>query len=1360
MALSVNDYLKKYNSLSDNKKDILSCFVLAVEDTSMSFFQSESIASTLPDRNLRDWRVADCVDMAKEGLLSKMSSSFEIPDHVLPYLFPEIFKAWPKTAMAIHKGLTAHHTLHRGFYFFAPTYRRTLRLLMLESMGQKVMDWETFNRLSYDSRIDFPVFKTLIVNPVFHQTLQKLPYQNFWLRLSEELIVKFYSLEPIPQIEEWLSSYALFFDQLSKKDPELDYSLTNLLLPNAGPVDVNNEKISSQVRNLFSLLLASDLNDTRIINDHQKSIFSTTGSKPSNFHNLSPVLGYSFLIVLLEKQELALRLSAKIFNYFTHDYELRDFTPFVFLLLNQRPKARTELKKRLSQKSYVRRWDALCLLLITAWLTDTPIDTADRQEVKEMLDRLHSGGYIIPAYELSWIANELDADPSIKKTLTQLSTRLSHNPLVSRLEKKADFEIALNAIIALTGAEKEQPDSSKYRLSYRIYSGDGIIEVYQQTRKSETWTSGKKIPLRRLAEEAVEGMTDQDREIARTLVLSKDYYSPGYYFGPNCWKAMVGHPNLFEIDNPAVPVQLLLHKPALVIDKNTKSYTLRFDVAIPPISFPIIKETETRWLFVETDELIRKISDVIPGGKMTIPLKHNALIDRTVGAVSKHLNVISDRTVDGVNSAAIVREPDNRLRVLLLPLGEGLRAQIHTKPFGDFPPYCRPGEGGGVLFTRFEKEAYKVTRNMKGEMGHLDLLLRSLEEAGLTTDNDLTLDFPDPFGALTMLELLRQASEYAVVEWPEGVKFTVTHQAGLKNLHLAVKKKGNWFDVSGELKISEDLVLDIKKLISAPRVNGQRFLELSEGNFLALSDALRHKIDEMQSLLQREKNNLNVSALALPLLLADSNDVARMKTDKASNELFQRYNQAQEMKIVIPETLEAELRPYQEEGFQWMTRLASWDAGACLADDMGLGKTVQTLALLLHRAQNGASLVVCPASVLPNWLSETNRFAPTLRVVVLNNNGRAETVASLSDGDLLITTYGLLQSEAELLGSVQWNVVVLDEAHVIKNHVTKTYGAAIGLPAMCRIALSGTPVQNRPDDLWSIFSFLNPGLLGSLSAFNTRFATPISLHDDSLQKGLLKKLIAPFLLRRLKQNVLEELPPKIEIAMSVSLSQPEMAFYEALRRQALENIATVGKSGAAHLQALTELTRLRLACCDSRLIDGAPAMPSSKQEAFLQLIEELIANKHRALVFSQFTSHLALIRKALDQKDIRYLYLDGSTPIKERGKLVIDFQKGATPLFLISLKAGGLGLNLTSADFVVHLDPWWNPAVEDQATDRAHRIGQNRPVTVYRLVAADTIEEKIIKLHHTKRELAESLLEGADAPRKVDLKELVSLIKS
>ena len=364
---------------------------------------------------------------------------------------------------------------------------------------------------------------------------------------------------------------------------------------------------------------------------------------------------------------------------------------------------------------------------------------------------------------------------------------------------------------------------------------------------------------------------------------------------------------------------------------------------------------------------------------------------------------------------------------------------------------------------------------------------------------------------------------------------------------------------------------------------------------------------------------------------------------------------------------------------------------------------------------------------------------------------------------MVVASYGLLLQEAEALGSRRWATLVLDEAQSIKNTGTKRSDARHG-PGGGTFGSSspGTPLENRLGELWNLFRFLNPGLLGSQERFLRQFAQPIERDRDKEAAARLRRRIWPFLLRRTKEKVLEELPSKTELVLRVDLSEDERAFYEGVRRSALERLQAVGPQGegGGRFALFAELMRLRRACCDVRLVAPEAGIPSSKQEAFWDLLAELRQGGHRALVFSQFVDHLALIAERLREEGVPFLYLDGGTPTTQRADLVARFQRGEGDCFLISLKAGGLGLNLTGADYVIHLDPWWNPAVEDQASDRAHRIGQARPVTVYRILARDTLEERIVELHRNKRELAEQLVgEGAESVRLSDEEVLALLLE-
>ncbi|MEM6772915.1 MAG: DEAD/DEAH box helicase, partial [Bacteroidota bacterium] len=346
----------------------------------------------------------------------------------------------------------------------------------------------------------------------------------------------------------------------------------------------------------------------------------------------------------------------------------------------------------------------------------------------------------------------------------------------------------------------------------------------------------------------------------------------------------------------------------------------------------------------------------------------------------------------------------------------------------------------------------------------------------------------------------------------------------------------------------------------------------------------------------------------------------------------------------------------------------------------------------------------------------------------------------------------------EDLASKRFTTVVLDEAQAIKNRSTKRSKAAMALNADFRMATTGTPIENHLGELWNLFRYLNPGLLGSHRHFNEQFAQPIARYDDRGRREQLRKIIQPFVLRRRKEEVLKDLPPKTEVTLNVALSPEERAFYEALRRKALDEISKVD-GASQRFTVLAQLTKLRQAACHPKMVEPSTSLSSAKLELISTTILELLDNGHKALVFSQFVKHLRLVEQWVKSSGIPYQYLDGQTPGVQRDRAVQAFQGGEGQLFLISLKAGGTGLNLTEADYVLHLDPWWNPAVEDQASDRAHRIGQQRPVTVYRFVTEDTIEEKIVKLHHEKRDLADSLLAGTESSASLTVDQMMDLIR-
>ena len=457
--------------------------------------------------------------------------------------------------------------------------------------------------------------------------------------------------------------------------------------------------------------------------------------------------------------------------------------------------------------------------------------------------------------------------------------------------------------------------------------------------------------------------------------------------------------------------------------------------------------------------------------------------------------------------------------------------------------------------------------------------------------------------------------------------------------------------------------------------------------------------------------------------------------------------------VALPPAFRGALRPYQAQGVAWLQFLRAAGLGGVLADDMGLGKTVQTLAHLAVEQAEGRldrpALIVCPTSLVPNWTLEAERFSPSLKLLSLHGPARKERFAEIGTHDLVLTTYPLLTRDHDVLTAQDWHVVVLDEAQTIKNPNAETTRQALRLKAGQRICLSGTPLQNHLGELWSLFDFLAPSFLGDAKSFRTRYRTPIEKHGDAARQLGLARRVRPFLLRRTKDEVVQELPPKTEITESIEMEPAQRAIYEGIRLAMHTKVrAAIAERGLARsgIIILDALLKLRQACCDPRLLKLPAAREgkagSAKLDRLIEMLETMLAEGRRVLVFSQFTSMLALIAPRLQEGRIDYVTLTGDTT--DRTTPVRRFQAGEVPVFLISLKAGGLGLNLTAADTVIHYDPWWNPAVEDQATDRAHRIGQQRAVFVHRLITLGTIEEKMETLKERKRALVAAVLEARE----------------
>ncbi len=532
---------------------------------------------------------------------------------------------------------------------------------------------------------------------------------------------------------------------------------------------------------------------------------------------------------------------------------------------------------------------------------------------------------------------------------------------------------------------------------------------------------------------------------------------------------------------------------------------------------------------------------------------------------------------------------------------------------------------------------------------------------------------------------------------------------------------------------------------------GESVVQLDGGGFARLpADWLKRYGDRIADLLAARDPRGRVARHALPdlALLCDDLDEPPPPSLEGLRPLLAGFDGIPSAEI--DPALEDVLRDYQRQGVDWLVFLRRAGLGALLADDMGLGKTLQALCAI-----EGRTLVVAPTSVLHGWMREIERFRPSLAVSLYHGPGRQLD----EKAEVTITSYALLRQDVELLTKPTWDCVILDEAQAIKNPESQIARAAHRLDAKARFALTGTPVENRLDELWSQLHFLNPGLLGGRTDFRNRYARPIADGDQDVAERL-RQRIRPFLLRRLKADVAPELPPLSEIVLDCDLSEEERAVYDSVRAATVKDVVERLRAGGNVMAALEALLRLRQAACHSSLVPGqaSESGTSSKLETLFARLEEAVADGHKALVFSQWTSLLDLLEPGLRARGIDWLRLDGST--RDRGAVVNAFQsEDGPPVMLLSLRAGGTGLNLTAADHVFLLDPWWNPAVEQQAADRAHRIGQDRPVVLHRLIARNTVEEGILRLHARKRALADAALEDADGSSRLSRDELLELLE-
>ena len=1029
----------------------------------------------------------------------------------------------------------------------------------------------------------------------------------------------------------------------------------------------------------------------------------------------------------------------------------RSFAQICLLFINHKLGKKSTTKDEIyaTYKSYFHNY---FLTAVFNWfgkpLGDTyiPIDLSEKEEFE---------------YRASGLKGPNDTAAYCDLRMKQLQEKFKSTPLAQIYKAEEVWEDVLSILATELSKSKSSSEDSKTpqkRLLWLVNPLDCYsLECLEQSHKRSGWSKGKKRSILRMLNAVPEFSSKEDRRVISCLQKHSYYNELEIRNFDKLLLALADHPEVYTISEPHLPISIRVQEVQIKIDKSNQGAIIKLNPSSPLQR--VEKETSTSFIYTSWSPKALQIFNVLKDSGLTeiaIPksgmTKAKPVIDR--------LNEVMPVAGNFAKSSAKKKKSANIPVIQLTPVDDRLHVQLLIEVLNGEEARYIPGVGSTeVLVKSAKNELFNVVRNRTLEKSILMELAERVDwlqemkssSAQLFIDNDEDiLDF--------LADVKEHAPEVKVI-WPKGERLRVAKVVGHGDFSISVNKSQDWFAVDGEVEVSPKLKLTVQQLLDKSNGGALKYIQLDDKTYLSIRTDLQKRLAALDAVSHTKGKKLLVHPLGASGVEDFIDGAEQVKTDKEWKQHLDKIELQKKYKPTAADNLQAELRPYQEDGVLWLDRLRHWGVGACLADDMGLGKTIQGISILLKYATSGASLVIAPSSVCANWMKELQRFAPTLNPVELKVQNREETLQSLKAYDILVVSYGLIQSNPDLLDKISWNTIVLDEAHAIKNSKSVRSRAVMKLNAQFRLITTGTPIQNHLGELWNLFQFINPGMLGSSDQFTKKYVQNDTSDKSKQMRKALNRYIAPYILRRNKNDVLDDLPEKTEITLHVTLSEQERAMYEVLREKAIEQIDEGEALGAKHLQILAEITKLRQMSCHPQLVAPGSKIPSSKLEAFESLVDDLINAGHKALVFSQFTKHLGLIRQLLDKRGITYQYLDGSTPIKQRALAIDNFQRGQSDLFLISLKAGGVGLNLTAADYVIHMDPWWNPAVEDQASDRAHRIGQKRPVTIYRIIAEDTIEEKIVKMHHNKRDLADKLLANTDHSAKISSEELFNLIR-
>ena len=944
----------------------------------------------------------------------------------------------------------------------------------------------------------------------------------------------------------------------------------------------------------------------------------------------------------------------------------------------------------------------------------------------------------------------------------ELQVRPGELLLCDLLAPKPEWAKQLDAIDELVDAV-DSPESgvaSAVRVCWYVdmTRGELVKPALQEMSGNSGWSAGRRVTASELLE-IVDQLPEEDAEVVHRSVPGPDGER---VWAPEALELLVGHPRVYNATRKRQVVHVVAGQVRVLTREERGQVELYVEPAGLSIGLNVRSDGEGRLMLYRVTPQVARLASQLERG-VSVPANQTDRLRSVLAKVSQVVDVASSHLGD---AERIV--PDSRVVLRISPLAGAWLVQAGVKPFSERGSFYVTAFGRRELSIISRGQRLRCERDFDAERAALEQLLRFVPSLAQAKEEEGEEAFRDEQrwsfseeGMLVLLAELRDSELDVRLEWPESAAVKLRRgDGGRHGISVKLRRNKGWYLATGGLKIDDLQEWSLDELMAMPATASGRFVRLPNGDYIEVEKRVRRVMDALRAAGEprggkARELRVHESAISTLQTLAQSGEV---DVDASVTEWLERVERVRSMDWPLPTSLNGTLRGYQSEGFRWLSCLSELGLGACLADDMGLGKTVQLLAVLITRAEKGPALVVAPTSVCSNWINEAQKFAPSLRAIEYVGGDRSRLIGSLGPGSVLVCSYGLLQQDIEALAPIAWGTAILDEAQFIKNPESLRAKAAYRINAEFRIASTGTPVENHLGDLWSIFHFVNPDLFGAWKSFQTRFVRPVERENSERVRKDLRELVRPYVLRRTKAQVLRDLPPITTVRHEVRLTEGETRQYGVLRKQIWEKLHNTSVKRYNKLEILAEITRLRRFCCHPRLVFPEAELSSSKIDAFLELVEELRENGHQALVFSQFVDFLTLVRTQLDDRGVPYLYLDGSTPRAQRAERVAEFQRGDYPLFLISLKAGGFGLNLTAADYVIHLDPWWNPAVEAQATDRAHRIGQERPVTVYRLVTKDTIEERILGLHEEKRAIATAVLESDEVNPALPTEELLDLI--